>query len=79
MMAVLLIRGLTLPGALYGIQFYLHPDPARLLDPQVHVYIGSTDISLHHGSFDATECFFSGRIFIAMHFFLNGPIVAIYR
>lgn len=45
MMAVLLIRGLTLPGALYGIKFYLYPDPALLLDPQVHVYIGNTEIS----------------------------------
>lgn len=35
MLLVLLVRGLTLPGALDGIKFYLWPDPARLADPQV--------------------------------------------
>lgn len=35
MLIVLLIRGLTLPGALIGIQFYLYPDLGRLADPQV--------------------------------------------
>ncbi|MGH0188556.1 UNVERIFIED_CONTAM: hypothetical protein FKN15_030313 [Acipenser sinensis] len=34
MLVVLLIRGLTLPGAMDGIIFYLYPDPARLADPQ---------------------------------------------
>uniref|UniRef100_A0A8C5NCT0 Transporter n=1 Tax=Gouania willdenowi TaxID=441366 RepID=A0A8C5NCT0_GOUWI len=34
MLAVLLIRGLTLPGAINGIKFYLYPDPSRLSDPQ---------------------------------------------
>lgn len=35
MLIVLLIRGLTLPGAAIGIQFYLYPDLGRLADPQV--------------------------------------------
>lgn len=35
MLAVLLIRGVTLPGAKDGIIFYLYPDPSRLADPQV--------------------------------------------
>ncbi|ROJ25318.1 Sodium- and chloride-dependent GABA transporter 3 [Anabarilius grahami] len=34
MLLVLLIRGLTLPGALQGVMFYLYPEPARLTDPQ---------------------------------------------
>ncbi|MGH0191703.1 UNVERIFIED_CONTAM: hypothetical protein FKN15_070285 [Acipenser sinensis] len=36
MLVVLLIRGLTLPGAMDGIIFYLYPEPARLADPQLH-------------------------------------------
>ncbi|XP_060939623.1 sodium- and chloride-dependent GABA transporter 2-like [Limanda limanda] len=35
MMIVLLIRGLTLPGAIDGIRFYLSPDPTQLANPQV--------------------------------------------
>lgn len=35
MLLVLLVRGLTLPGAIDGIKFYLLPDPSRLADPQV--------------------------------------------
>ncbi|XP_037552074.1 sodium- and chloride-dependent GABA transporter 2-like, partial [Nematolebias whitei] len=35
MLIVLLIRGLTLPGAGIGIRFYLYPDLGRLADPQV--------------------------------------------
>lgn len=35
MLIVLLIRGLTLPGAADGIQFYLNPDLTRLSDPIV--------------------------------------------
>lgn len=35
MLIVLLARGLTLPGAADGLRFYLYPDPARLVDPQV--------------------------------------------
>lgn len=35
MLLVLLVRGLTLPGAGAGIKFYLYPDISRLGDPQV--------------------------------------------
>lgn len=35
MLIVLLIRGVTLPGASLGIEFYLYPDLGRLADPQV--------------------------------------------
>jgi len=38
MLAVLLVRGLTLPGAKNGIIYYLYPDPTRLTDPQAHSY-----------------------------------------
>ncbi|XP_056911346.1 sodium- and chloride-dependent GABA transporter 2-like [Takifugu flavidus] len=38
---VLLIRGLTLPGALDGIIFYLYPDISRLSDPQVWMDAGT--------------------------------------
>ncbi|XP_017286236.1 sodium- and chloride-dependent betaine transporter isoform X2 [Kryptolebias marmoratus] len=41
MMIVLLIRGLTLPGAVDGIRFYLSPDPIRLADLQVWLDAGS--------------------------------------
>lgn len=34
-LAILLVRGLTLPGALQGVIFYLYPDPSRLADLQV--------------------------------------------
>lgn len=35
MLLGLLIRGLTLPGAMKGVIFYLYPDFQRLLEPQV--------------------------------------------
>ncbi|XP_036390054.1 solute carrier family 6 member 22, tandem duplicate 2 [Megalops cyprinoides] len=41
MLLVLLVRGLTLPGAKDGIIFYLYPDPPRLADPQVWLDAGS--------------------------------------
>uniref|UniRef100_A0A667XY90 Transporter n=1 Tax=Myripristis murdjan TaxID=586833 RepID=A0A667XY90_9TELE len=41
MMIVLLVRGLTLPGAVDGIRFYLYPDPVRLTDPQAWMDAGS--------------------------------------
>uniref|UniRef100_H2L8Y3 Transporter n=2 Tax=Oryzias latipes TaxID=8090 RepID=H2L8Y3_ORYLA len=41
LLAVLCVRGLTLPGALHGINYYLYPDPARLADPRVWVDAGT--------------------------------------
>ncbi|XP_049589297.1 sodium- and chloride-dependent GABA transporter 2 isoform X1 [Syngnathus scovelli] len=41
MLAVLLVRGLTLPGAIDGIKFYLYPEPSRLADPQVWMDAGT--------------------------------------
>ncbi|XP_037398734.1 sodium- and chloride-dependent GABA transporter 2 isoform X2 [Pygocentrus nattereri] len=41
MLIILLIRGITLPGASRGIQFYLYPDLGRLADPQVWMDAGT--------------------------------------
>ncbi|KAM9361886.1 sodium- and chloride-dependent GABA transporter 2-like [Symphorus nematophorus] len=41
MLVVLLARGLTLPGAMDGLSFYLYPDPTRLVDPQVWMDAGA--------------------------------------
>ncbi|KAL6116420.1 kcnj1 [Pungitius sinensis] len=41
MLLVLLIRGLSLPGALQGVLYYLLPDPSRLTDPQVWMEAGA--------------------------------------
>lgn len=35
MMLLLMLRGLTLPGALTGIKYYLYPKPSYLADSQV--------------------------------------------
>lgn len=37
MLLVLLVRGVTLPGAVDGIIYYLYPDLSRLADPQVRL------------------------------------------
>lgn len=41
MLFVLLIRGVTLPGALDGIIYYLYPDISRLSDPRVWMDAGT--------------------------------------
>ncbi|XP_067163460.1 sodium- and chloride-dependent GABA transporter 2 isoform X5 [Apteryx mantelli] len=41
MLVVLLIRGVSLPGASQGILFYLYPDLSRLRDPQVWMDAGT--------------------------------------
>ncbi|XP_063052746.1 sodium- and chloride-dependent GABA transporter 2 [Engraulis encrasicolus] len=41
MLVILLIRGVTLPGAIRGIQYYLYPDLSRLSDPQVWMDAGT--------------------------------------
>ncbi|XP_075957594.1 sodium- and chloride-dependent GABA transporter 2-like [Anarhichas minor] len=41
MLFVLLIRGVTLPGAMDGIIYYLYPDIARLSDPQLWMDAGT--------------------------------------
>uniref|UniRef100_A0A3Q3FMC5 Transporter n=1 Tax=Labrus bergylta TaxID=56723 RepID=A0A3Q3FMC5_9LABR len=41
MLLVLLIRGVTLPGAMDGIIYYLYPDISRLSDPQVWMDAGT--------------------------------------
>ncbi|KAF7653810.1 hypothetical protein LDENG_00078250 [Lucifuga dentata] len=40
-LAILLIRGVTLPGAWQGVVYYLYPDPSRLADLQVWMEAGS--------------------------------------
>ncbi|XP_072301781.1 sodium- and chloride-dependent GABA transporter 2-like [Eucyclogobius newberryi] len=41
MLLILLIRGVTLPGAVDGIIYYLYPDISRLSDPQVWMDAGT--------------------------------------
>ncbi|XP_062288512.1 sodium- and chloride-dependent GABA transporter 2-like [Scomber scombrus] len=41
MLLVLLVRGVTLPGAMTGIIYYLYPDMSRLSDPQVWMDAGT--------------------------------------
>lgn len=41
LLVVLFFRGITLPGALHGIKYYLYPNPSRLADPQVLLHLQS--------------------------------------
>lgn len=41
MLLILLIRGVSLPGAINGIIYYLYPDISRLSDPQVWMDAGT--------------------------------------
>lgn len=50
MMFVMLIRGLTLPGAMEGIKFYLTPDFSRLLHFSVSLYTHTSQNGNHSSS-----------------------------
>lgn len=41
LLLILLIRGVSLPGAIEGVKFYLLPDPSRLTDPQVAAWMST--------------------------------------
>ncbi|KAL3058693.1 hypothetical protein OYC64_010781 [Pagothenia borchgrevinki] len=41
MLVVLFIRGMTLPGAIHGIKYYLYPNLTRLVEPQVWMDAGT--------------------------------------
>ncbi|MBN3289917.1 S6A11 protein, partial [Polypterus senegalus] len=52
MLIILLVRGLTLPGAKDGIIYYLYPEPSRLADPQFlsveNIMIAAKDMFPHY-------------------------------
>ncbi|KAL3978324.1 IKAROS family zinc finger protein [Sarotherodon galilaeus] len=41
LLAMLFVRGMTLPGAFHGIKYYLYPNPERLADPLVWMDAGT--------------------------------------
>lgn len=55
MLLILLIRGVTLPGARDGIIYYLYPDISRLSDPQVRTHIQS--LEQNHYIVSSTQSF----------------------
>lgn len=61
MLLILLIRGLSLPGALQGVVFYLLPEPSRLLDTQVRTMgFDPGSIWLRWTNDKCTHCCFIG-------------------
>lgn len=63
MLLVLLVRGVTLPGAKKGIEFYIKPDWARLASPDVSFYGRKLSSILFKVWKDAgTQIFFSYAI-----------------
>ncbi|CAJ0953348.1 unnamed protein product [Ranitomeya imitator] len=65
MLIVLLIRGVSLPGALQGIQFYLYPDLSRLQDPQLR----STYDKKRFPSIDGLDGRWDADLFLVCHLF----------
>lgn len=60
MLLVLLMRGITLPGAAQGIIYYLKPNITRLADPQVqrtHTYGHPFENRLYHPEYSVWEIF----------------------
>ena len=45
LLTAILIRGVTLPGAVEGIKFYLTPDLSRLSDGQVLIFLSAAFLS----------------------------------
>lgn len=75
MLLVLLIRGVTLPGAAEGIKFYLYPDISRLADPQVqNQERGAGWFPLQRGMVEGDGAYVMAIIFFSTVF--RGPNIA---